>query len=838
MTPSSRSTGAHPAAYRFAGFELRLRTRQLLGGEGEIALQAKVFDLIAYLLQHADRAVDKNELLDAVWPRQVVTEAALARCVMKARRALDDDAQEPRILHTVHGRGYRILAPVEQLDQCVDPEVRAAEPTGVQSDVPQETGAVRPETRNAPLPSREPPARIAPAPASAPGGSSAATPQPAARPLRLIVVGSLGLLALVLALGALWRQFGPLDTPASVPLRLAILPVHNDTGDSGLDWASLALMAAIGDLLEASDGVPVVAAAEILPLYARVEGLPPAEQWQRLHEDLGSSHLVRARLLTQPGQLRLSYELLGPGGAQRRRSVVAADVAGLAHAAGHDLLAALGMARAEGALVDDAFANEAFLRGHALRLQGDLPAAADMFRLAIEQVPEAFWPRYELALCQRDLGQGEVALASLQGLQAEADRGDSLEARLSVRNAQAILQWRAGNYPAAEGLLQEALQLAEQQGEPGRISSVFTNLGILADFRDQPELARGYLQRATETALASGQPRVPANIRHTLAQIELRADNLEAGEEHLRAALDGFRRIGNRRFEAVVLNSLTRLRRRQGQLDEARELAEQAIAAHRALGTKGAETSALQALAAIERDQGRITRALEVNAEALAIAEAIGESPQAGLAERQRAQLEAARGDWAAAHHWLQRALQRFEHDQDHPAARRTRLQRIDLWRREGKAAAAQQAWDTHAAESDAADSSSLRRDACLLQVRLWRDAGRSGEAREQLRACPSAPASATDARIDAALLAAELELDSAQADAAEAILTSLPALAERDPDSWKLRARLSALRGDLASALEHERQAQRLAGERWLAVDQARLADRERAAASGKPPG
>src|SRR5690606_25389774 len=100
-------------AYRFGPFELHPARHELLRDGEPVELQPKLFEFIAYLLQNRGRVVDKNELLDAVWPRQVVTEAALSRCAMKARRALDDEAGSPQVILTVHGRGFRFIAPVE-----------------------------------------------------------------------------------------------------------------------------------------------------------------------------------------------------------------------------------------------------------------------------------------------------------------------------------------------------------------------------------------------------------------------------------------------------------------------------------------------------------------------------------------------------------------------------------------------------------------------------------------------------------------------------------------------------------------------------------------------------
>ncbi|WP_227977992.1 winged helix-turn-helix domain-containing protein [Arenimonas daejeonensis] len=140
-------------AFRFGRFELHPAARLLLRDGQPVELQAKVFDFIAYLLAHRGRAVEKNELLDAVWPRQVVTEAALSRCVMKARRAVDDEADDPAVILTVHGRGYRFIAAVEPILERRGaarsaPEPEAGEPAA--DDTPQGPQPKHPNRRCSP----------------------------------------------------------------------------------------------------------------------------------------------------------------------------------------------------------------------------------------------------------------------------------------------------------------------------------------------------------------------------------------------------------------------------------------------------------------------------------------------------------------------------------------------------------------------------------------------------------------------------------------------------------------------------------------------------------------
>src|SRR5215475_3431329 len=77
-----------------------------------VKLEPKVYQVLVYLVQHADRLVTRDELLDHAWPEVYVTHTAVARCITAIRQAVGDSADAQRVIQTRHGQGYRIVAPV------------------------------------------------------------------------------------------------------------------------------------------------------------------------------------------------------------------------------------------------------------------------------------------------------------------------------------------------------------------------------------------------------------------------------------------------------------------------------------------------------------------------------------------------------------------------------------------------------------------------------------------------------------------------------------------------------------------------------------------------------
>ncbi len=122
---NDKSSSEPLQTYRFGGFELDADARELRLGDEALPIQNKVLELLLYLIRARDRAVSKDEIIAAVWPGTVVTDAVLTRAVMKARKALAKDDVASQAIRTVHRHGYRFACPVTVVP-CVKPPSAAA----------------------------------------------------------------------------------------------------------------------------------------------------------------------------------------------------------------------------------------------------------------------------------------------------------------------------------------------------------------------------------------------------------------------------------------------------------------------------------------------------------------------------------------------------------------------------------------------------------------------------------------------------------------------------------------------------------------------------------------
>jgi TolB-like protein len=99
--------------YRFGACEVRPRLRQVRLSGQPVDAQPKVLDLLLYLIENRNRVIDKDELLEKLWPGVVVSAGALTQIVRKARMLAGDDGDRQAVIKTFHRRGFRFVGALE-----------------------------------------------------------------------------------------------------------------------------------------------------------------------------------------------------------------------------------------------------------------------------------------------------------------------------------------------------------------------------------------------------------------------------------------------------------------------------------------------------------------------------------------------------------------------------------------------------------------------------------------------------------------------------------------------------------------------------------------------------
>jgi DNA-binding winged helix-turn-helix (wHTH) protein len=112
-TPQLCDSGGH-VIYRFGEFSVDVRTRRLLRNEQELHLSPKAFDLLTMLVENRAQAMSKAALQQKLWPSTYVLETNLAGLVAEIRHVLEDPADDPRYVRTMHRFGYWFVGTVSE----------------------------------------------------------------------------------------------------------------------------------------------------------------------------------------------------------------------------------------------------------------------------------------------------------------------------------------------------------------------------------------------------------------------------------------------------------------------------------------------------------------------------------------------------------------------------------------------------------------------------------------------------------------------------------------------------------------------------------------------------
>jgi len=103
---------AAPVIYEFGGRRLDPARRQLVHAGKPVAMFPRCFDALLLLIERRGELLDKDFLLEALWPDVIVDENSLAKVISEVRRALGEAPREPGCIETVSRRGYRFIAEV------------------------------------------------------------------------------------------------------------------------------------------------------------------------------------------------------------------------------------------------------------------------------------------------------------------------------------------------------------------------------------------------------------------------------------------------------------------------------------------------------------------------------------------------------------------------------------------------------------------------------------------------------------------------------------------------------------------------------------------------------
>lgn len=450
--------------YRFGDFRLEPASRELWRGEDEVSLPRKAFDCLLYLIERRERAVEREELFQAVWGDVQLSDNVLHQAIFEARRALQDTGDEQRFIKTVRAFGYRWAGAVEIVDtsdaangESFAPPLGASPPTDTAGSpvMPEESAPVPRSTRA----------------------------QFVHRPVWVGV--TLALLAVGVTGGtAYWSRQGPDAEPSPPPAAprkhadiALVLPVTLENGARNT-WMRLGLMDLIAERLRLA-GQPTVPSDTVVALARGMGEEPGAAELEALANRTGARLILGARVEAVGSRWRVSLHALR-GARPRLTTFGEADNALAAAGIAGDRVALL-LGRTPAPALEAPPGVQALLqRINATLLDQRLDVARALIEDAepeLRRHPEVRLLRGHVELASGDLEAAASTLGSL--LRTERLRRDPI-LRSRVLDQLAGVHVSRGEYRIARRHLEDAVRLLSRQDTPNNLGRVHLLLGYVA----------------------------------------------------------------------------------------------------------------------------------------------------------------------------------------------------------------------------------------------------------------------------------------------------------------------------------------------------------------------
>jgi len=109
---------AAPSTFRFGDdLELNVRAYELRSAGIPLRLKPVAMELLLLLMERRGELVTREQIVERIWGKGVFvdTDNSINGAISKIRQVLRDDAEEPRFVQTVSGKGYRFVAPVTEV---------------------------------------------------------------------------------------------------------------------------------------------------------------------------------------------------------------------------------------------------------------------------------------------------------------------------------------------------------------------------------------------------------------------------------------------------------------------------------------------------------------------------------------------------------------------------------------------------------------------------------------------------------------------------------------------------------------------------------------------------
>jgi len=766
-------------SYRFGSFELNTHARELLQDGRPVALAVVALDCLAYLIEHRDRPVGRDELISAVWGRTDVSESTLAHTIVRLRQLLGDSGNDQHSIRTVPRLGFRWVADVAIEETEVAAAVAAAKEP-ISDAGPTDTPLRKPRWQPLLL-----------------------------RPRWLWPIAALLVAVSFIVLFATRPPPIPIPATPTEPYTAWVMPAEINASEDWA-WLRLGLMDLVANRLRLG-ALATVPSETALALSTKwKQGAPGVASDPRL----GISLRVQPRVERIDGAWRVSLAAYPNEGRVLRAEAQAKDILVAARQATDDLLVALGHAPPLDGGRSPADPEKLLQQVAAARLAGRLPQALEL----LQRAPAQWLQQPEVALVAArvdcDRGEREACEQRLNVLlkQLPAEKNPVLRAR--ILTSVAWLHANRAEYDQAERVLSQALALLRGQNAPGVLGNVYSLRGWVRLTLSRLDVAVADLGQARLAFVRSGDIREIARTDQRLGVVAGRRGQSGAALALLQRAADRFEAVGAESDLAITLIATAEIQENLLEFEQALATTDRFWSPQ---FTRDWGRSICRAWALAQN--GRLREAATLAEWILAETDATEEVALRAEAQALLARIALQQGQAEDAVRLAQQVIKPVLEEGDRREYLGNQMVLIRGLRSLGRLDAARREVERLRAWVDAAPDDWLRTGALLMEAEQYLDDGRLEPG---LRRYAEAMASAERLGVPEWLVAvgysyAPALIEVRRLDQAGVIGGRIGAWADQDMRAAWVQARLHQALGDVEAGRAAQQRARRLAGERRL---------------------
>ncbi len=458
-------------------------------------------NLVCLLCERYPEVVDKQSLIESLWPDQVVTDWSLSKLVSDVRQLLGDNGKDQGYIKTIRGKGFKFNSEVSQ--------------------------------------------HIEQAP-STPSGRKTSYFQ---KSLLAAAIAIISVISLYLVIG--WSST---SHSSDSPLRVAVVPVQSDTHNPINEWVKYGIMSMASEQLGRYEAIQTIPVSTVISTLSDAEfaakKTPSEEQtyYQSVCLQIGCSHLVAIKHRVENNTAVLSYQIFNADKRSGILEFVQPDVFDAATMLLDYLVGDLIPDEKQHISLSDTFstdqkANRDYAIGVNELLVGDMKAAKDYLNLAIKKQPSFFWANAYLAEVYYRTGELKRSQELIAALKSQTKPGLSASQSYFLDHLTSNILYTQGNLEASLELSKSLLNNTHAMDDPFLSARELLNVGSTFQALGQLDQAANYLRLAMEKYQQANFAAGEGKALFNLGNVYLSLSQLETAIEYYQKAREIFIRF-------------------------------------------------------------------------------------------------------------------------------------------------------------------------------------------------------------------------------------------------------------------------------------------------------